>query len=128
MHRINVVDWTDQTKKINDREDQSDQINRKDQVIKWEYSWIAHQLGIVILSSLLLLKSDFKSETSFGFLSPNYTGQVTWFFVKPQNELVWLVLTYFVLLVFFYVVSILWAQNQFFCWVGTIVRILCAYI
>ena len=25
---------------------------------------------------------DFKSETSFGFLSPNYTGQYTWFFCK----------------------------------------------
>ena len=24
---------------------------------------------------------DFKSETSFGFLSPNYTGQCTWGFL-----------------------------------------------
>ena len=31
--------------------------------------------------TFLLLRSDFKSETSFGFLSPNYTGQATWFFL-----------------------------------------------
>ena len=34
--------------------------------------------------------SNFKPEAIFGFLSPNYTGHVSWlFFVKPQNGLVW---------------------------------------
>ena len=29
--------------------------------------------------------SDFNSGTSFGFRSPNYTGQCTCFFVKPKK-------------------------------------------
>ena len=35
--------------------------------------------------------SDFKSETIFGFLSQNYTGQYMYliFLVKPKNGLVW---------------------------------------
>ena len=40
------------------------------------YSWIAHQLDIGRTSAFLLLMSDFKSETSFGFLIENYTGHV----------------------------------------------------
>ena len=44
------------------------------------HSWIVLQLQIGTSSQLLLRGSDFKeSETSFGFLSPNYTGHDTWF-------------------------------------------------
>ena len=33
--------------------------------------------------------SDFKSETSFGFLIESTQGVFSGFFVKPQNGLVW---------------------------------------
>ena len=59
--------------------------------VKSQYSWIAHQLDIGTMLAFLLSGSDFKSETSFGFPGPNYTRQNTWFFVKSQNVLVWLV-------------------------------------
>ena len=42
------------------------------------YSWIARQMDIGTTLASLLLRSNFKSETSFGFLSPNYTGQRTY--------------------------------------------------
>ena len=43
------------------------------------YSWIARQLQVGRTLAFLLARSNFKSETSFGFLSPDYTGQPTWF-------------------------------------------------
>ena len=54
------------------------------------YGWIAHQMHIGTALACLLSRSNFKSETSFVFPSPNYTGQSTCF-VKPQNGLVTLV-------------------------------------
>ena len=44
---------------------------------KIEYSLIERQLQIGRTLAFLLARSDFKSETSFGFLSPTYTGHVT---------------------------------------------------
>ena len=44
-------------------------------------------MDIRITLAFLLPRTDFKSKTSFGFLSPNYTGQSTSFFVKLQNGL-----------------------------------------
>ena len=41
------------------------------------YSWIACQLQVGRMLAFLLAKSDFKSETSFGFLSQDYMGQPT---------------------------------------------------
>ena len=41
------------------------------------YSRIARQLQVGRTLAFLLARSDFKSETSFGFLSPDYTGQPT---------------------------------------------------
>ena len=41
------------------------------------YSWITHQMHIGTTLAFLLSRSNFKSETSFGFLSPNYMGNVT---------------------------------------------------
>ena len=44
--------------------------------------------------AFLLSRSDFKSETGFGFSGPNYRLQSTYIldvFVKPQNGLVTLV-------------------------------------
>ena len=42
-----------------------------------QYSWITCQLEVGITLAFLLSRSNFKSEASFGFLSPNYTGHVT---------------------------------------------------
>ena len=42
-----------------------------------DYSWIERQLQVGRTLAFLLARSDFKPETSFGFLSPNYTGQPT---------------------------------------------------
>ena len=44
---------------------------------KLTYSWIERRLQVGRTLAFLLAMSDFKSETSFGFLSPNYTGQPT---------------------------------------------------
>ena len=44
-------------------------------------------------AGILLSRSNFKSETSFGFPSPNHTGKVLEFFIKPQNGLITLVST-----------------------------------
>ena len=41
------------------------------------YGWIERQLQVGRKLAFFLERSDFKSETSFGFLSPNYTGQPT---------------------------------------------------
>ena len=47
-------------------------------------SWtLGHRLDDVIT------RSDFKSETMFGFLSPNYMGNILDFLVKPKNGLIW---------------------------------------
>ena len=46
------------------------------------YSWIGHRLQTGLTLAFLLWLSDFKTKTSFGFLSPNYTGHVFWFFSK----------------------------------------------
>ena len=56
-----------------------------------ENRWIDCQLEVGTTLAFLLSMSHFKFEVSFGFLSPNYMGLGTWFFVKPQNGLVWLV-------------------------------------
>ena len=54
------------------------------------YSWIGHRLQTGLTLAFLLWLSDFKTKTSFGFPSANYTGHVFWFFFKKtQNELVW---------------------------------------
>ena len=42
-----------------------------------QYSWTSHQMDIATTLACLLSRSDFKSETSFEFPSPNYTGQST---------------------------------------------------
>ena len=55
------------------------------------YSWIAHQMEIGTTLAFLLLRSDFKFETSFGFPAQTTRGKVLDFFVKPQNRLVTLV-------------------------------------
>ena len=41
------------------------------------YSWIVCQLEVGFELAFLLVRSDFESEASFGYLSPNYTGHVT---------------------------------------------------
>ena len=41
------------------------------------YSWIDCQLEVGTTLAFLLSRSNVKSETSFGFLGPNYTGHVT---------------------------------------------------
>ena len=43
------------------------------------YSWNACQLEVGTTLACLLLRFDFKFETSFEFLSSNYTGYVTCF-------------------------------------------------
>ena len=40
-----------------------------------EYTWIVHQMDIGTTLAFLLSRSVFKSETSFGFPSQNYTGE-----------------------------------------------------
>lgn len=49
------------------------------------YSWIGHglQSGLTLAFSPWL--SDFKTKTSFGFLSPNCTGHVFWIFLKNRK-------------------------------------------
>ena len=47
-----------------------------------EYSWTSHRLQTGLTLVFLLWLSNFKTETSFGFLSPNYTGHVFWIFSK----------------------------------------------
>ena len=42
-----------------------------------DYSWIAQELQSVLTLAFLLWMSNFKSETSFGFVNPKYTGHVT---------------------------------------------------
>ena len=42
-----------------------------------DYSWIAYQMDIGTTLVFLLSRSDFKSETSFGFPSPNCTAKST---------------------------------------------------
>ena len=49
------------------------------------YSWIDHQLQTGLTLAFLLRLSDVKTETSFGFLGPNYTGHVVWIFSKHLN-------------------------------------------
>ena len=49
----------------------------KELEVQTRYSWITHQMDIGTTLAFLLSRSDFKSETSFGFPSPNYTGQST---------------------------------------------------
>ena len=43
--------------------------------------WIAHQMDIGSMLAFLLSRSNFKSETSFGFPRPKCTGQITCFFL-----------------------------------------------
>ena len=42
-------------------------------------SWIACELQVGRTLTFLLSRSNFKYETRFGFLSPNYTGHVVCF-------------------------------------------------
>ena len=35
---------------------------------------------------VVITRSNFKSETIFGFLSPNYMGQVTWYFLVKRKH------------------------------------------
>ena len=49
------------------------------------YSWIGHRLQAGFTLAFLLWLSDFKSKTSFGFLSPKYTGRIFWIFLKSQK-------------------------------------------
>ena len=51
------------------------------------YSWIARQLDIERTPTCLLWMTDFKSETSFGFVIENYMRHVFSFFHKIKNEL-----------------------------------------
>ena len=48
-------------------------------IVYGDYSWIAHQLeiGTALGRCYLWLGPNFKSGTSFGFLSQDYTGNVT---------------------------------------------------
>ena len=48
----------------------------------YNYSWIGHRLQTGLTLVFLLLLSNFKTKTSFGFLSPNYTGRVFLIFSK----------------------------------------------
>ena len=50
-----------------------------------KYSWIGHRLQAGLTLAFLLWPSDFKSKTSFGFLSPNYTQHVFWVFSKVEK-------------------------------------------
>ena len=52
-----------------------------------DYSWITCQLEVKTALSFLLSSSGFKSKTSFGFLSPNYTGHVTCFLTSKWPRL-----------------------------------------
>ena len=45
---------------------------------QWTHKNVCGQSVVTI--NKLMARSDFKSETNFGFHSPNYTGHVTWFF------------------------------------------------
>ena len=49
------------------------------------YSWIGHRLQTGLTLAFLLWLFDFKTKTSFGFLSPNYTGYLFWIFSKNLN-------------------------------------------
>ena len=49
------------------------------------YSWIARQIHIGRALAFLLSMSDFKSETSFGFFSENYTRYCFWNFRKIET-------------------------------------------
>ena len=51
------------------------------------YSWIARQLDIERTPTCLLWMTDFKSETSLGFVIENYTRHVFSIFRKIKNEL-----------------------------------------
>ena len=52
-----------------------------------------------------MTRSNFKSETNFGFLSPNYMGHVTCLFVKTQNGFVWPVFPCFIFVSVLYLAS-----------------------
>ena len=43
----------------------------------FDYSWIACQLEVGTTLAFLLTRSNFKSETNFGFLDPNNAEHVT---------------------------------------------------
>ena len=85
-------------------------------------------LQIGTSSQLLRSRSGFKSETSFGFLGPNYMGRVTWFFCKTSKRS---------LLVSFRVLSKRyferafghsidnWAQNRFLLSQNNCMRVTC---
>ena len=53
---------------------------KKNRVVISLYNWIHHQLQTGLTLAVLLWLSNFKTKTSFGFLSPNYTGRVFWIF------------------------------------------------
>ena len=68
-----------------------------------DYSWIDHRLQAGLTLAFLPWLSDFKSATSFGFLSPNYTYVAcffSFFFKKSKNELVRPNMVFLVILAF----------------------------
>ena len=68
-----------------------------------DYSWIDHRLQAGLTLAFLPWLSDFKSATSFGFLSPNYTYVAcffSFFFKKSKNELVLPNMVFLVILAF----------------------------
>ena len=56
--------------------------------------------------NVVITRPDFNSKTNFGFLSPNYTGHVTCFFVKPQNGLFGQFWRFYFLLAFFHLAPV----------------------
>ena len=49
------------------------------EIVVLYYSWIAVQLAFGPCWDVVITRSDLKSVTSFGILSPDYTGQSTCF-------------------------------------------------
>ena len=50
------------------------------------YNWIAHQLDIGTTSLILLSRSDFKSQISFGFLNKPTRGMLLVIFCKTSKH------------------------------------------
>ena len=55
-------------------------------LLKGVYSWIAHQIDIGTTLRRLLLRFNFKSETSFGFPAQTTPGKVPDFFGKTTKR------------------------------------------
>ena len=91
------------------------------------YSWIGHRLQTGLTLAFLLWLSDFKTKTSFGFPSANYTGHVFWFFFKKtQNELVWPFLMFLAILAKNLMILRYWRHVSEFTYIAS-VELVCAY-